>query len=353
MIQLGLQAPARVERRDSDYSQQVVNLLLNQATGNAAARADATAALEAAAGAYGRAFASAEVTPVNARTLALTPSVLQLLGRQLVRAGEAVLLIDVRGGQVRLLPAGEWEVTGGADDRQWLYRVDLHGPSSSVSHRTTSAGVVHARYAVQPNRPWRGMGPLEFASLTGGLSASLELSLANETAGSSGYLVSVPDDGESDTIDKMRSRVANLKGRTAFVEAPQSWSDTPQTAPRSDYKPMRIGADPPDTLRALRSEVGRAVLGCAGVPVELFEPGQGTGQREAWRRFLFGTVAPVANIILEELRAKLEVPDLAFGFQELRASDLAGRARGFAQMVQGGMDPAKAAGLAGLMEIES
>ena len=115
---------------------------------------------------------------------------------------------------------------------------------------------------------------------------------------------------------------------------------------------MRIGADPPDTLRALRSEVGRAVLGCAGVPVELFEPGQGTGQREAWRRFLFGTVAPVSNIILEELRAKLEVPDLKLGFQELRASDLAGRARGFAQMVQGGMDPAKAAGLSGLLEAE-
>ena len=50
------------------------------------------------------------------------------------------------------------------------------------------------------------------------LSANLELSLANETAGSSGYLVSVPDDGESDTIDKMRARVANLKGRTAFVK---------------------------------------------------------------------------------------------------------------------------------------
>ena len=137
------------------------------------------------------------------------------------------------------------------------------------------------------------------------------------------------------------------------MEAPQSWSDTPQTAPRSDYKPMRIGADPPDTLRALRSEVGRAVLGCAGVPVELFEPGQGTGQREAWRRFLFGSVAPVANIILEELRSKLEVPDLKFGFQELRASDLAGRARAFQSMVASGMDSAKAAGLAGLMEMEN
>ena len=62
---------------------------------------------------------------------------------------------------------------------------------------------------------------------------------------------------------------------------------------------------------------------------------------------------PVANLVLQEARRKLEVPDLKFGFQELRASDLAGRARGFSQMVQGGMDPAKAAGLAGLMEMEA
>ena len=49
------------------------------------------------------------------------------------------------------------------------------------------------------------------------------------------------------------------------------------------------------------------MLGACGVPVELFEPGQGTGQREAWRRFLFGTVHPVSNLVLEELRDKLDV----------------------------------------------
>ena len=99
-------------------------------------------------------------------------------------------MIQVEGGTVSLHPAGEWEVTGGPDERHWRYRVDLHGPSGSVSHRTESAGVIHARYAVNPSRPWAGVSPLAFASLTGKLSANLEVMLGNEAGGSHGYLIS-------------------------------------------------------------------------------------------------------------------------------------------------------------------
>ena len=41
--------------------------------------------------------------------------------------------------------------------------------------------------------------------------------------------------------------------------------------------------------------------------------------------------------------------DIALDWDELRASDIAGRARAFQSMVGAGMDLAKAAGLAGLM----
>lgn len=44
--------------------------------------------------------------------------------------------------------------------------------------------------------------------------------------------------------------------------------------------------------------------------------------------------------------------DVSFSFDRLFASDLQGRARAFQSMVGGGMDPGKAAGLAGLMEAE-
>ena len=71
----------------------------------------------------------------------------------------------------------------------------------------------------------------------------------------------------------------------------------------------------------------------------------GPAQREAWRRLLFSTIAPLGRIVENELRVKLDTPDLRLTWNELRASDLAGRARAFQSMVNGGIEVGKAAGL--------
>ena len=59
-------------------------------------------------------------------------------------------------------------------------------------------------------------------------------------------------------------------------------------------------------------------------------------------------IAPVSKLVELELSAKLDIA-VTLTHEEMRASDLAARARAFQSMVGGGMDPAKAAGLAGLM----
>ena len=46
---------------------------------------------------------------------------------------------------------------------------------------------------------------------------------------------------------------------------------------------------------------------------------------------------------------KLDRPGLALSFDRLFASDVTGRARAFASMVNGGMDIERAAGLSGLL----
>ena len=123
-------------------------------------------------------------------------------------------------------------------------------------------------------------------------------------------------------------------------------------APRGDYEPKRIGANPPAALTTLRSDAALAVLSACGVPVELVTPGDGTGSREAWRRFLHGTVQPVAVCVAAELATKLDVPNLTLSFDKLFASDLSGRARAFQSMVNGGMAVEQAAALAGLLADE-
>ena len=87
------------------------------------------------------------------------------------------------------------------------------------------------------------------------------------------------------------------------------------------------------------------------MPVSLFVDTDGTGQRESFRRFLHSTIQPLARIVESELSTKLE-SSITLSFDRLFAGDLSGRARAFQSLVGGGMDPGKAAGLAGLMEAD-
>ena len=70
--------------------------------------------------------------------------------------------------------------------------------------------------------------------------------------------------------------------------------------------------------------------------------------REAWRLALFGVLSPLGKLVESELQDKLE-DTVSLSWQELRASDLSGRARAFQSMVGGGMEVAEAVAVAGLM----
>ena len=107
----------------------------------------------------------------------------------------------------------------------------------------------------------------------------------------------------------------------------------------------------PAPLVDLHQAASREVLAAVGVNPALFSAGDGTAAREAWRQLLFGVVAPLGRIVQHELQAKLET-EVTISWEELRASDLSGRARAFQSMVGGGMDVTKAASLAGLMDAE-
>ena len=76
--------------------------------------------------------------------------------------------------------------------------------------------------------------------------------------------------------------------------------------------------------------------------------GASSGVREAWRLALFGVLSPLGRLVESELQEKLE-DTVTLSWQELRASDLSGRARAFQSMVGGGMDVSAAVSIADLM----
>lgn len=77
----------------------------------------------------------------------------------------------------------------------------------------------------------------------------------------------------------------------------------------------------------------------------------GTAQWESYRRFFSLTVEPLAVQLAAELSIKLET-QISLGLSGRFTPDLAGRAKAFQSKVNWGMNLAKAAGLAGLMEVE-
>ena len=197
--------------------------------------------------------------------------------------------------------------------------------------------------------------------MTGRLHGALEDALADESGGTRGHVLPVPqgpdpdadDDDTADPNAQLRADVRTLRGRTALVETTAAgWGEGQGAAPRADWKPQRIGAAPPAPLVDLRDGSARAVLAACGVPPTLFGTGgDAAGAREAWRMFLHGSLQPVADLLAAELAVKLEAPDLALSFSGLFASDLQGRARAYRAMVgpQGPAVPeADARRLAGL-----
>ena len=335
----------RLETRADSYTDAVIAGLLSRAQGKTLAIPSATAALEACAGLTGRAFAASEVTGPEAIISALTPSTMELIGRALIRHGEIVFLISTTGGELRLLPSETHDIEGGPDPSTWSYRLTLGGPSRTATYDYVPAqSVLHFRYASDP--PWRGNGPVQVAALAGQLSAETVRALANEASGPVGRLLGVPADGADSTVEALKSDIASARGRTAIIES-GDWGAAGGDA-RVSLKSERFGAEPPSSMVALLSVASQEIYSAVGLNSGLWGGSSSAAVREAWRLALFSVLAPLGKLVESELRAKLE-DTVTLSWQELRASDLSGRARSVQSLVGAGVPVQAAAKEAGLM----
>ncbi len=241
------------------------------------------------------------------------------------------------------MPVSDWTITGGPDPRQWSYEITNSGPSTTLTRKIGEDGVVHLRYRRDPHRPWMGCSPLKEARTSLKLLAYMESRLAGEMAGPIGHLLQMPNVGKNN-LPVLRDRLNRLRGEAVLFDSNVTTVSAPN--PGSDYRPIRLGANPPLPLVQLHRQALIHVLTACGIPAEFVEAGDGTARREAWRQFVFGSIAPLARSVEAELTAKLETP-ITLDFSELRASDLAGRSRAYKQLIEAGMTDAQAAIISG------
>ena len=342
-------APATENYPDSSYTDALVAALIRQVRGRTAnvSLISETGALESAAGLVGRAFMAAEVSGDPMYTAALTPQVMELIGRSLLRRGDSVFYLDTSAG-LTLLPAQTHSIAGGPMPSGWVYDVTLAGPGELKTLRPVRAeGVLHFRYGCDIETPWRGNAPLGVARAIGDLMAEATTYLTQESGKPRGAFLGTPKDGEDDTIEQLKADAKTAQGALLFVESmANNWESGGQPAGDWGVKHFgpSVGAGMVETMKLARSEA----LGALGLNEALFMGADSAALREAWRLALFSLIAPLGNLVESELQAKID-PGISLSWTELRASDLAGRARSFQAMVKGGKSVEEASIIAGLM----
>ena len=335
-----------LETRAESYSNALIAALVSRTEGRSIALPSGTAALEACAGTVGRGFAASEVSGPDSIIQALRPGVLELIGRSLIRHGEVVFLIDTQADRLRLIPAEAHDVEGGPYVEEWEYRLTLGGPSKTLTREfVPAASVLHFRYAANAATPWRGNGPIAVAALAGRLSSETARALADEASGPVGRLLGIPVEGGDTTVQALKEDIANAKGRTALIEG-GDWGATGEG--KVSLKSERFGPEAPASMVQLLSAASQEIYAACGFNGALWGGSSSAAVREAWRLALFGVLSPLGRLVESELQDKLE-DTVTLSWQELRASDLSGRARAFQSMVGGGMAVADAVSVAGLM----
>ena len=363
MIELGVSRFAPERRAASSYSSLRIDELEASAIGGGGP-ALATAATEIGASWWSTGFALADVENGGPIGSTLDAACLSHVGRELARRGESVHLIDVDAlGRSRLLPIWDWDVYGDADPDSWIYRVNLSGPTRSTSRTVPAASVVHVRYSFESSRPWIGVSPVQWAAASGRLAGGLDRQFGDEAMSPSGYMCSVPDlalpgvddanpeegAGDTDELGKLRADLQRAGGRTVLTPA-GGWDVINGKIRGGDYESRRFGLRPGQAEVLLRADAQKWATLIFGIPPGIFDQNAASGgTRDGWRLLVNLRIASLGRLVEQELRIKLDAPDLALDFRRARSSDLMTLARAIGSLVkQGGMTLDDARAIVGL-----
>ena len=302
-----------------------------------------TGAAEMAASWWSRALSAAQVAGDPTGTV--SHSFLAQVGRALIREGEAVYLIEVIDGGVVLSPASAQWSRGDRDPTRWAYWLTVNGPTHSRIVRARADQVVHLKWAELPSQPWRGVSPLALASQTARRAFMTEQRLADLAASPPGEIPTITFPEKLGKVQRENFLDQWVNNEIGVDRRPLILENTGATGS------MKTGLAPDAADIENAKDVLSTMAAACGIPVNLVA-GTDTpaGVRESYRTFLFGSVLPVAEVLTEELRLKLDAPDLTLKFEELRAADIQGRARSYMSLVKAGYPAKQAAEVCGLPE---
>ena len=329
------------EIENRDYT--MLHMQLAEASASGESILKYSAAVEAAAGLFGRCFMMAKTNEPR-----LTPSVLSDIGRSLIKHGESLHYI----GNDELVPI----VSYNFDDenkndeipyrKNVRYRCQFSGPNKTVTTKDSLGidSVLHVKYSSQYQRPFIGAGPIYSSGNSGCLAESVERSLTEDMQAETAQVIPVMIE-EENQVKNLNAQIKAKKGRTLLVQTQPDLGGEGQK--KKEWEQKRLGPNPPEHLVKLYESSQDSIFKACGIPLALMS--EGVGQREGLRHFIVTAIQPLGKLV-EEYWLLSTGQKLELDFKELTQTDLAARARAYKAFIDSGMTPDQAQSASGIME---
>ena len=287
-----------------DYTAQRLSAMYNAVSG--AVVTGGVAAVEAVAGRVSRLMETAIVSGEPRAKQALTPTVLAMIGRSLIEWGESLHMLKYRigpgGVEYYLCPAQhEWTVLGGTDPEEWIVNATLTGAQTVYESSAPRAAWLHVIRDADPDYPWRGVAPLQRASVSSQLVRMAEDALVREMRQPTMAIIPQPQGSTADT-NTLRSEIQSGSHQTVFPPTTAAGYGAGRgSAPQTDWKPQRLKPMPEAALVALSDSASAKVVAALGAHPAIMGGGGGNGSvdREAGRQLRKMIGQPIARLIEE------------------------------------------------------
>ena len=287
-----------------DYTQQRLSAMYDAVSG--AVVTGGVAAVEAVAGRVSRLMETARVSGGPRAMQALTPTVLAMIGRNLIEWGESLHMLKYRigagGVEYYLCPAQHhWTVYGGTDPEAWVVDATLTGAQTVLRSSAPRAAWLHVIRDADPDYPWRGVSPLQRAAVSSQLVRMAEDALVTEMRQPTKALIPIPQGAGVDT-NTLRNDIQNRAFQIAFPTTTSAGFGAGRgSAPLTDWKPQRLKPIPEAALVQLVDNATARVVAALGAHPAIMGGGGGNGSvdREAHRQMRKQIMQPMARLIEE------------------------------------------------------
>ena len=201
-----------------------------------------------------------------------------------------------------LVPAQhEWTVLGGTDPEQWIVDATLTGAQTVYERSAPRAAWLHVIRDAEPDYPWRGVSPLQRASVSAQLARMAEDALVTEMRQPTKALIPLPQGAGVDR-DTLRNDIQNKAYQIAFPTTTTAGFGAGRgSAPLTDWKPQRLKPMPEAALVDLADRATARVVAALGAHPAIMGGGGGNGSvdREAGRQMRKMIMQPMARLIEE------------------------------------------------------